>query len=97
MSDNLSLDSPSSSRFRTTIRRCIDDWFFNHAGVVPAYADETSLLSLGLDSLAAAGLAMDLSDALGCAVSDEELFDHPSVSELGALLDRRVPALALKP
>lgn len=82
--------APSSENIRQTIRHCIDAWFLNHIGIVPGYGDETSLLSLGMDSLAAAGLAMDLSDALGFLVSDDELFERPSVAELSELLVLRM-------
>lgn len=83
-------ERPSSAdRYRPTIRRCIDAWFESHVGTVPAYADDTSLLTRGLDSLAAATLAMDLSDALGIAVPDDAVFDHPSVAALAGWIARQ--------
>ncbi|MGQ0696971.1 MAG: acyl carrier protein [Panacagrimonas sp.] len=66
-----------------TLRKGIDRWFERNIGTVPEYGPDTSLIELGMDSLAAAELALDISESLGFFVSDEVVFDHPSVRALG--------------
>lgn len=84
------MNAPNDTELRPLLRRCIDDWLRARIGTVPAYDDDSSLLALGLDSLAVVGLAIELGDALGIAIPDEALFDHPNIAALAAWLQQGV-------
>lgn len=82
----LAVSALSDEQIRDALRKCIDDCLQRHAGVAPTYADDTSLLSLGLDSLAAASLAVDLGEAFDVALPDDAVIDYPTVRELVVLI-----------
>jgi acyl carrier protein len=52
------------------------------------------LTSMGLDSLTLMEITLDLQDAFGIELSDEELKNLQSFSEISSLLDQKVKALS---
>lgn len=68
------------------IRAAIDHWLLAEHGAVPAYDDSTSLLAIGVDSIAALSIAMDLEQQLGLTIGDDLFFNHPTVASLSAAL-----------
>ena len=51
-----------------------------------AISNDTSLMSAGLDSIAAAEFTNSVSDAVGISVSAIMLFDHPTLDSIASYL-----------
>ncbi|WP_293372686.1 acyl carrier protein [Nevskia sp.] len=72
-----------------TIRAAIDRYLLAERGAVPVYDDDTSLLAIGVDSIAALSIGMEIEERLGVMVSDDLIFNHPTVAALSRVLARR--------
>jgi 8-amino-7-oxononanoate synthase len=75
---------------RELIVRVVIDYFERHRGLDPRpIGFHTSLLSLGVDSLGATAIALEIERATGQKVSPDLVFEHQTAEELAGYLARR--------
>ena len=78
---------------RQLIVDIVTDYFRQHKGVEPEPVGfETSLFDLGIDSLGASAIALEIENATGQALTADIVFENRTIEELACYLERRARA-----
>jgi glycine C-acetyltransferase len=78
------------------VLRVLTDYFRRNKGVDPGPIDvHTSLLTLGVDSLGASAIALDIEKSTGWPLTPDVVFEYQTVDELAGYLELRAGPCAL--
>jgi acyl-CoA synthetase (AMP-forming)/AMP-acid ligase II/alkylation response protein AidB-like acyl-CoA dehydrogenase/acyl carrier protein len=84
------LPRPAPPAMRQLVRDSVGRWLATEGRRgLAAFADDTPFAELGIDSLAAVPIALDIEHRAGLAVVPELLFDYPTVNALADYLHGR--------
>ncbi len=90
-------DGQRRRELRELVLRVLTDYFRRHKGVDPGPIDfHTSLLTLGVDSLGAAAIALEIERATGRTLTPDIIFEYQTVDQLAGYLDRHPGPCAVR-